>query len=192
MPPRLRWAASESDEATAKCPDGGARRAVSDLRAECLQPLRIRQADSNRVYACNNLFGDRTTARWRSRHKVADDLRLGGTEEFKTPDGQTAVYSSRARALVDAVYDWSRFNSLPQGFDWIRRELAAQRVGATDLIEASLKYGDTGTIRRMGALLEREGVASPLLRKLERALKPTTGLIPWIPNKPKRGTLDRR
>ena len=120
------------------------------------------------------------------------DERLGGTEEFKTPDGQTAVYSSRARALVDAVYDWSRFNSLPQGFDWIRRELAAQRVGATDLIEASLKYGDTGTIRRMGALLEREGVASPLLRKLERALKPTTGLIPWIPNKPKRGTLDRR
>lgn len=147
----------------------------------------------NRVYAYNNrLFGDRTIgAVALTLIKVADE-RLGGTEEFKTPEGQTAVYSSRARSLVDAVYDWSRFNSLPQGFDWIRRQLAARRVDAADLVEAALKYGDTGTIRRMGALLEREGVASPLLRKLERALKPTTGLIPWIPNKPKRGKLDRR
>lgn len=147
----------------------------------------------NRVYAYNNrLFGDRmigTVAL--TLIKVADD-RLGGTEEFKTPEGQAAVYSSRARALIDAVYDWSRFNSLPRGFEWIRRELAARRVTAPDLIEAALKYGDTGTIRRIGALLAREGVPAPLLRKLERVLKPTTGLIPWIPTKPKRGKLDRR
>ena len=147
----------------------------------------------NRVYAYNNrLFGDRTIGAVALTFiKVADE-RLGGTEEFKTSEGQTAVYSSRARALIDAVYDWSRFNSLPQGFEWMRRELAARRVDADDLVKAALEYGDTGTVRRMGAFLEREGAAFPLLRKLERALKPTTGLIPWIPTKPKRGTLDRR
>jgi len=44
----------------------------------------------------------------------------------------------------------------------------------------------------MGALLEREGAASPLLKKLEKALPKTTSPIPWIPTKPKRGTVNRR
>ena len=55
-----------------------------------------------------------------------------------------------------------------------------------------MRYGDTGTIRRMGALVEREGIGESLLRKLERALKPSTSLIPWIPTRPKRGTVNRR
>lgn len=58
--------------------------------------------------------------------------------------------------------------------------------------ESALRYGDTGTIRRIGALLAREKVDDALLRKLERALKPTASLIPWIPTRPKRGTVDRR
>jgi hypothetical protein len=44
----------------------------------------------------------------------------------------------------------------------------------------------------MGALLEREGVAGPLLKKLARRLQPSTSLIPWIPTRPKRGTVNRR
>ena len=61
-----------------------------------------------------------------------------------------------------------------------------------DRVKTALRYGDTGTIRRMGALLEREGVDARLLRRLERALNPTTGLISWIPTRPKRGTVNRR
>lgn len=146
-----------------------------------------------RVYAYNNrLSGERqigTVAL--TLIKVADE-RLGDTEKVRTPDGGTAIYASRVRTLVDAVYDWSRFNSLPRGYGWIRRELAARRVGAAELVKATLRYGDTGTIRRMGALLERERVDARLLRRLERALSPTTGLIPWIPTRPRRGTVNRR
>jgi predicted transcriptional regulator of viral defense system len=94
--------------------------------------------------------------------------------------------------LVDAVYDWSRFNGIPRGYEWIRRELKAKRVSAAELVKCTLRYGDTGTIRRMGALLEREGVDAVLLRKLERTLKPTSGMIAWIPSRPKRGTINRR
>lgn len=146
-----------------------------------------------RTYAYNNrVSGDRTIGSVElTLIKVADE-RLGGTETAQTADGQAAVYSSRARALVDAVYDWSRFNSLPQGYKWIQSELAARRVGAPELVKAALEYGDTGTIRRIGALLERAGVDAGLLRKLSRALKPTTSLIPWIPSRPKRGTVNRR
>jgi len=120
-----------------------------------------------------------------------DATRLGETEEARTADGLTVLYSSRARTLVDAVYDWSRFNSLPRAFEWIRAELSEKRVGAAELVRVTLRFGDVGTIRRIGALLEREGVPDTLLRRLQRALKPTSGLIAWNPASPKRGTVDR-
>jgi predicted transcriptional regulator of viral defense system len=145
-----------------------------------------------RVYAYNNrISGKRTIGSVvLMLIKVADE-RLGATDEVTLDDG-AVLYSSRVRTLVDAVYDWSRFNGLPRGYEWIRRELAAKRVSATELVRATLRYGDTGTIRRMGALLEDEEVDSALLRKLERNLKPTSSWIPWIPSRPKRGALNRR
>jgi predicted transcriptional regulator of viral defense system len=145
-----------------------------------------------RVYAYNNrISGKRTIGSVvLMLIKVADE-RLGLTDVVTFEEG-TIVYSSRVRTLIDSVYDWSRFGSLPQGYEWIRRELAAKRVSAPELVNATLRYGDTGTVRRMGVLLEAEGIESTLLRKLERSLKPTSGWIPWIPSKPKRGIHNRR
>lgn len=147
----------------------------------------------NRVYAYNSrISGDRTIgAVALTLIKVADG-RLGDTEEIKTAEGLTAVYASRVRTLVDAVYDWSRFNSLPRAYKWIRNELRQKRVDVGELVTVTLRYGNTGTIRRMGALLEREGVSDLLLKRLEQALNRTRSMIPWIPNRPKRGKFNRR
>lgn len=145
-----------------------------------------------RVYAYNNrISGERTIGSIMLMLIKVSDERLGATEEAAL-DGDKILYSSRVRTLVDAVYDWSRFNSLPRGYQWIRRELAAKRVNAGELINTTLRYGDTGTIRRMGALLEDAAIDPALLRKLARALNPTTSLIPWTPDRPKRGTVNRR
>jgi predicted transcriptional regulator of viral defense system len=147
----------------------------------------------NRVYAYNNrISGDRTIGAVElTLIKVADE-RLGDTEEVQTAEGWVAMYCSRVRTLMDAVYDWSRFNSLPRGYDWIRGELAANRVGAAELVAVTLRYGDKGTTRRIGALLEMQGAETRLLRKLEKVLKPSTAMIPWIPTRPKRGKISRR
>ncbi len=147
----------------------------------------------NRVYAYNNrISGERKIGVIAlTLIKVADE-RLGATEVAKTPDGIDVVYSSRARALMDAVYDWSRFNTLPQAFAWIRKELAKDDTLAAQLINMSLCYGNQGTLRRIGKLLAMEGVQESLLRKLERALRPSSSLIPWVPTLPKRGEIDRR
>jgi predicted transcriptional regulator of viral defense system len=147
----------------------------------------------NRVYAYNNrLSGDRTIGTVAlTLIKVADD-RLGDTDESLTREGLVAVYSSRVRTLVDAVYDWSRFDSLPRGFRWILGELDARRVSAATLVATTLRYGDIGTTRRVGALLTDAGVGTTLLRKLENALPDSSGTIAWIPGRPKRGTLNKR
>ncbi len=147
----------------------------------------------NRVYAYNNrLSGERTIGAISLTLIKVADARLGDTEESTTRDGLIVAYSSRVRTLVDAVYDWARFSSLPRGYSWIIRELEERRVTPKALVAATLGYGDVGTIRRLGALLEKAGVNSGLLRKLEDALPESTGTIPWIPTKPKRGTLNRR
>ncbi len=146
-----------------------------------------------RVYAYNDrISGDRTIGSIAlTLIKVATE-RLGDVEEIPTDEGVVAVYSSRARALVDAVYDWSRFNTLPRAYGWIRRELASKRVKARELVHAALQYGDTGTIRRIGMLLDVEAVEASLLRRLEAALPSSTSMIPWIPTQPKRGKTDAR
>lgn len=147
----------------------------------------------NRVYAYNNrLSGERTIGAIDLTLIKVADARLGDTEEATTRDGETVVYSSRVRTLVDAVYDWARFGSLPRGYLWITRELARQGVTPAALVEATLRYGDRGTIRRMGALLESSRVRAGLVRKLADALPETSGTIPWIPTRPKRGKLNRR
>jgi predicted transcriptional regulator of viral defense system len=147
----------------------------------------------NRVYAYNNrISGSRTIGAIElTLIKVANE-RLGDVEQVPTINGLTATYSSRVRALVDAVYDWSRFNGLPRGYEWIMRELRARRITPGELVLVTLRYGDIGTVRRVGALLDRERVATAGLRMLERALKRSTGFIPWIPTRPKRGRMDRR
>jgi len=81
---------------------------------------------------------------------------------------------------------------MPRSYEWIRNELRATRIDAKKLVDVTLRYGDTGNIRRIGLLLDREGVEEKLLRRLEKALKPSVGLIPWVPTRPKRGKINRR
>jgi len=105
----------------------------------------------SRVYAYNNrISGERTIGVIELTLIKVTNNRLGDTDQ-----GQTAVYASRVRTLIDAVYDWSRFNSLPRAYDWIRQELKEKRVSMEELVTAALRYGDKGTIRRMGALKEK-------------------------------------
>ena len=195
VPPRLplggKWSPGEILALTTLIEDRGGRYQICGPNA--FNRYGFDEQVPNRVYAYNNrVSGERTVGPVTlTLIKVADE-RLGSTEEIETAEGIKAVYSSRVRTLMDAVYDWSRFNSLPRGYEWIRKELAAKQVRTPELVSVTLQYGDKGTIRRMGVLLEREGVEAARLRKLERALKPSTSLIPWIPGYPKRGTVNRR
>ncbi len=147
----------------------------------------------NRVYAYNDkLSGERQIGTVALTLIKVDKDRLGDTTDVRNADGLKTPYSSRVRTLVDAVYDWSRFDGLPRGYAWIRSDLESGRVKVADLVACALRYGDVATRRRIGALLEREGVSARLLQKLERTLRTTQSTIPWIPTGKKRGQVDRK
>lgn len=146
-----------------------------------------------RIYAYNDrISGERTVGKLRLVLVKVGVERLGDTEAIPQRDGGTAIYSSRVRSLVDAVYDWSRFNSLPRGYSWIESELTSRRIKAAELVGCALRYGDTATKRRIGALLQRLDVPRSTLRGLVSEIGPTSSPIPWDPSRPKRGVADRR
>lgn len=195
VPPRLplggAWTPSEAEALNALMEDAQGRYQICGPNA--FNRYGFNDQIPNRVYAYNNrISGNRRVGMVDiTLIKVADE-RLGSIETVTMADGAKAVYASRTRSLVDAVYDWSRFNGIPRGYEWIRRELKSKRVSAAELVTCALRYSNSGTIRRMGLLLEREGVDKVLLRRLERALKKTTALIPWVPARPKRGSTNSR
>jgi predicted transcriptional regulator of viral defense system len=143
---------------------------------------------SNRVYAYNNrISGDRQVGPVALTLIKVADARLGGTEVVRTPDGLDIVYATKARSLVDAVYDWSRFDTLPRAYEWIKQEVKSDDSFAAELVQAAVRFGNQGTLRRIGATFERLEVQEPLLRRLERALRPSSSFIPMVPTAEKRG-----
>jgi predicted transcriptional regulator of viral defense system len=146
-----------------------------------------------RMYVYNNrLSEERTIGSIAITLIKVNDNRLGDIEEVKTREGEIGLYSSRRRSLLDAVYDWSRFNTLPRAYQWIEKEIADKSVLPKDLVEVTLRYADVGTMRRIGFVLDKLGVQKTLLAKFQKVLKPSSSFIPLIPSLPKRGSIDRQ
>jgi predicted transcriptional regulator of viral defense system len=147
----------------------------------------------NRLYVYNNrLSGERTIGIVQLTLIKVNTKRLGETEDVEIEAGGRLVYSSRVLTLVDAVYDWSRFDSLPRGYDWIRDELRTGDVGASELVRVTVSVGNQGTIRRIGALLEEEGASEQDLASLESSLNASKSVIAAVPNTPRRGPFRER
>ena len=147
----------------------------------------------NRVYVYNNrLSGERDVGRLQFTFIKLAGSRLGATETVESHNGVPIHYSSRIRSLVDAIHDWNRFDSLPRGYNWIRSEMKADPEIASELVSLAVQYGNMSARRRLGTLLESLGASASVLRELENAVSSTSATIPWIPDRPKRGTVDRR
>jgi predicted transcriptional regulator of viral defense system len=123
--------------------------------------------------------------------KVADE-RLGAVNAVRTRENMEMIYSSKDRTLMGAVYDWSRFNSLPRGYDWIKGEIKNEPKLTSELIEATAKYGNMATTRRIGYLLDTLVRNPRMINRLQRQLSTSSSLIPWIPGRSAKGTINRK
>lgn len=146
----------------------------------------------NKVYVYNNRICDeRRIGNIEFIFIKTSDKRLGGVNKFKTTDGSIAIFASRNRALIDAVYDWSRFNTLPRAYKWIKSDVRKDPKIVDGLISMTIKFGNKGTVRRIGFLLETLGVKSPVLGKLKGKRGSTKSLIAWMPDRPSRGSVNK-
>ncbi|MFA5265711.1 MAG: type IV toxin-antitoxin system AbiEi family antitoxin domain-containing protein [Opitutaceae bacterium] len=117
-----------------------------------------------------------------------DGSRLGdfADEEIASGIPQRRRIGTLARVVLDAVYDYSRFGSLPNAYRWI----AARREDARfcgELVRCANQYGNVASRRRIGWLLERIGVAERIWTPLRKSLKKSSAFIPVDPSRPARG-----
>lgn len=145
----------------------------------------------NVTYLYNNrISGRRSIGRLAFKFiKVAEE-RLGAVNAVRTSDDTEIIYSSRSRTLMDTVYDWSRFNSLPRGYNWIKAEIENDPELASELVEVTIKYGNMATKRRIGYLLDTLIQTQEMTSRLQRKLSTSTAVIPWIPNRPAKGKIN--
>ena len=160
VPSRLplggRWSPGEFLALSALINDRGGRYQISGPNAF----YRYGWSDQvpNRLYAYNNrISGDRQIGTVTLTLIKVEDARLGGTETLQIPDAIDVVYATKARSLVDAVDDWSRFDSLPNAFGWIRREVESSEEIAAELVDMTIQFGNQGTARRHRGHARRAG-----------------------------------
>ena len=118
--------------------------------------------------------------------------RLGGTCLIKSEEDLDIPCSCLARTLVDAVYDWSRFRSLPEAYKWIRSCIAAKPELYEELTEMTVRFGNQASLRRIGYVLEQLQARSDLIDKIRQKLSNSHALIPLIPKNPARGKMSYR
>ncbi len=145
----------------------------------------------NRLYIYNDrIYGEKNiNGREFIFIKTAEE-RLGAARKIKTTEGISICIVSKARACVDAVYDWSRYNTIPRAYSWIIESMQRDSGFEKKIISVTAKYGNKSSIRRIGYLLSSYGIAESSLLSLKRLLGKSKSLIPWIPGKSATGSIN--
>ncbi|MFH0999187.1 MAG: type IV toxin-antitoxin system AbiEi family antitoxin domain-containing protein [Pseudomonadota bacterium] len=144
------------------------------------------------IYVYNDrIFGEKEIGGTDFVFIKTDIKRLGSTKRLKMPDEIDTVMVTKTRALVDAVYDWSRYNTLPRAYGWIAETINNDPAIIEDLIEDALRFGNKGTVKRIGYLLARLNVADDRLLEMKRKLGSAKSLIPWIPGQEAKGSVNK-
>lgn len=115
--------------------------------------------------------------------------RLGGHKGLKV-DKTQVVFGTFARTIMDAVYDYSRFATLPKAYEWIYK-LRDNPDFLTELMALSARHSNQSTCRRLGYLLEEMGhpkIAKELKSVVNRKTK---AFIPLVPNRGRAGATNR-
>ncbi len=117
--------------------------------------------------------------------------RIGAKQTIKLADGKEVYISSLARTIMDAIYDYSRFNTLPVAYDWVMK-FNSDLFFIKEFISVTCRYANVNTMRRVGFFLEKIGIEDKLTNRILLKLKKTRGWIPLIPNNEMKGVTNKK
>ncbi len=110
--------------------------------------------------------------------------RLGDVKK-RVPYGikksQPALVSSAEQALLDAVYDYKKYGTLPKAYDWIAMGIKDEKIDSKNLVNIVIKYGNTMSQKRVGWVLDELKVSQKILSRLKKKIPKTKFLVPLNP-----------
>ncbi len=117
--------------------------------------------------------------------------RIGGRDIIKLSDEKFVYISNFGRTLMDSVYEWSRFNTLPIAYKWISTYINNENI-LSQLIQATLKYSNVATKKRIGFILEKNCVSGLHLKKILGKIPHAKGWVVLDPNRPSKGKIIKK
>lgn len=94
------------------------------------------------------------------------------------------------RVVMDAVFDSSRFGTLPRAYGWIR-ERRADDSFLDELTACAIRHGDGPVRRRIGCVLDLLDAGGKRSGRLRKSTPPFRSFIPLVPSETRRGTTNK-
>ncbi len=94
------------------------------------------------------------------------------------------------RVIMDAVFDSSRFGTLPRAYGWIRERLADESF-LDELVACAIHYGDGPVRRRIGCALDLLDAGGKRSTRLRKSIPPFRSFIPLVPSDTRQGTTNK-
>ncbi len=146
----------------------------------------------NRVYVYNNrIYGEKNIGGFDFVFIKTSDDRIGSASESQTPNGEKICIVTKARALLDAIYDWSRYDTIPRAYRWILTSIESDPDFLEDFTRVALKYGNKGTLRRIGYTLSGAGIRESMFKDFQRKAGSIKSLIKLIPKASANGSVNK-
>ncbi len=147
----------------------------------------------NRIYVYNDkIYGDRQIGGSSFVFMKTSAKRLKAAVIIKKYDGTEVPYTSRARLLIDCIYDWNRYNTIPRVFKWIKKEIEKDADITEKLVSNAIRYGNRSVQCRLGYLLEKLEVNAELVERLQKKIAGSKSIIPLIPNTDFKGSVNKK
>ena len=147
----------------------------------------------NRIYVYNDkIYGDRQIGGNSFVFMKTSSKRLKGAEFVSNLKGFKIPYASKTRLLIDCIYDWNRYNTIPKVFNWIKQEIKENPDMAGKLVSNGIRYGNKSAIARLGFCLDEIGAAPSELERLQKKITLSKSIIPLIPNTNLKGSVNKK
>jgi len=94
------------------------------------------------------------------------------------------------RVVMDAVFDFARFGTLPRAYRWIQQH-SNDGSFLNDLVESAIRHGDGPARRRIGCVLQLLDADPKRLAKLRKNTPPFRSFLPLVPSDTRQGSTNK-
>ena len=115
--------------------------------------------------------------------KVVEN-RLGDVKKrapYGVKKSEPALVSSSEQTLLDAVYDYKKYGTLPKAYDWIATAVQDKKINPEKLVDITIKYGNTMSQKRIGWILDELKTSKKIMNRLKKKIPKTKFLVPLNP-----------
>ena len=121
--------------------------------------------------------------------------RLGAIQKIKSYDDMGGVIwapcGSPEQILLDAVYDYKKYGTLPKAYGWISKALKEKKIHPQKTINTAVKYGNIISQKRIGWVLDKLIAQKKILKPLWKKVSDSSFLTALDP-KNRRGPVNKK